>query len=138
MKLALEELGFGPCHHMERWMEIAGPNRDVGVCGRWESGLDEGLRGLSFGCRLATAAFCRELAAAYLTSPAESFSTQSIVIRKAAEPLWCAARISLASKLGRLLDLVQWVRRDLSDLRPRDMIDLQSFLWVQASDEYPD
>ena len=30
------------------------------------------------------------------------------------------------------------VRRDLKDLRPRDMIDLQSFLWVQGSDEYPD
>jgi hypothetical protein len=30
------------------------------------------------------------------------------------------------------------VRRDLRDLRPRDMIDLQSFIWVQGSDEYPD
>ncbi len=29
------------------------------------------------------------------------------------------------------------VRRDLHDLRPRDMIDLQSFMWVQGSDEYP-
>jgi len=28
------------------------------------------------------------------------------------------------------------VRRDLSDLRPRDMIDIQSFMWVQGSDEY--
>jgi hypothetical protein len=30
------------------------------------------------------------------------------------------------------------VRSDISDLKPRDMIDLQSFLWVQGSDEYPD
>ncbi len=30
------------------------------------------------------------------------------------------------------------VRRDLRDLGPRDMIDIQSFLWVQGSDEYPD
>jgi hypothetical protein len=30
------------------------------------------------------------------------------------------------------------VARDLRDLRPRDMIDIQSFLWVQGSDEYPD
>ncbi|HEX4665335.1 MAG TPA: hypothetical protein VH207_01950 [Chthoniobacterales bacterium] len=37
-----------------------------------------------------------------------------------------------------LLDFAQSVRRDLRDLRPRDMIDLQSFLWVQGSDEYPD
>src|SRR5436853_164822 len=27
---------------------------------------------------------------------------------------------------------------DIRDLRPRDMIDLQSFIWVQGSDEYPD
>jgi len=28
------------------------------------------------------------------------------------------------------------VRRDLRDLKPREMIDMQSFLWVQGSDEY--
>ena len=28
------------------------------------------------------------------------------------------------------------IRRDQRDLRPRDMIDLQSFIWVQGSDEY--
>jgi hypothetical protein len=27
-------------------------------------------------------------------------------------------------------------RRDLRDLRPRDQIDMQSFLWVQGSGEY--
>lgn len=37
-----------------------------------------------------------------------------------------------------LLKFVRSVRQDISDLRPRDMIDLQSFLWVQGSDEYPD
>jgi hypothetical protein len=26
--------------------------------------------------------------------------------------------------------------RDLRDLKPRDMIDIQSFTWVQGSDEY--
>jgi hypothetical protein len=30
------------------------------------------------------------------------------------------------------------VRRDLADLAPRDQVDIQSFLWVQGSDEYPD
>ena len=35
-----------------------------------------------------------------------------------------------------LLELTDTVRRDLRDLRPRDMIDLQSFLWVQGSGEY--
>ena len=35
-----------------------------------------------------------------------------------------------------LLGFAERVRRDVKDLRPRDMIDLQSFLWVQGSDEY--
>ncbi len=35
-----------------------------------------------------------------------------------------------------LLAFAETVRRDLRDLRPRDMIDIQSFMWVQGSDEY--
>jgi hypothetical protein len=35
-----------------------------------------------------------------------------------------------------LLETVEAVRRDLRDLRPRDLIDIQSFLWVQGSSEY--
>jgi hypothetical protein len=35
-----------------------------------------------------------------------------------------------------LLGFADQVRRDQRDLRPRDMIDLQSFIWVQGSDEY--
>jgi hypothetical protein len=35
-----------------------------------------------------------------------------------------------------LLSFAETIRRDLRDLRPRDMIDLQSFIWVQGSDEY--
>jgi hypothetical protein len=35
-----------------------------------------------------------------------------------------------------LLAFAGQVRRDQRDLRPRDMIDLQSFIWVMGSDEY--
>jgi len=35
-----------------------------------------------------------------------------------------------------LLEFAAVVRRDLRDMRPRDMIDIQSFMWVQGSDEY--
>ena len=35
-----------------------------------------------------------------------------------------------------LLDFAELVRQDISDLAPQDMIDVQSFLWVQGSDEY--
>ena len=37
-----------------------------------------------------------------------------------------------------LLAFVSAVRADIRDLGPRDLIDMQSFLWVQGSDEYPD
>ncbi len=35
-----------------------------------------------------------------------------------------------------LLEFAELVDHDLRDLRPRDMIDIQSFMWVQGSDEY--
>ena len=35
-----------------------------------------------------------------------------------------------------LLEFAEVVRRDQRDINPRDMIDIQSFLWVQGSDEY--
>jgi hypothetical protein len=45
------------------------------------------------------------------------------------EPSWPVYR--------NLLDFAKTIRRANRDLRPRDMIDLQSFIWVQGSDEYP-
>lgn len=35
-----------------------------------------------------------------------------------------------------LLQFAATVRRDVRDMKPRDMIDIQSFIWVQGSDEY--
>jgi hypothetical protein len=35
-----------------------------------------------------------------------------------------------------LLEFAEAVRQDTRDLKPRDMIDIQSFIWVQGSDEY--
>jgi hypothetical protein len=35
-----------------------------------------------------------------------------------------------------LLEFAETIRRDQRSLRPRDMIDIQSFMWVQGSDEY--
>ena len=35
-----------------------------------------------------------------------------------------------------LLAFAGTVRRDTEDLQPKDMIDIQSFIWVQGSDEY--
>jgi hypothetical protein len=35
-----------------------------------------------------------------------------------------------------LLEFSETIRQDVKDIRPRDMIDIQSFIWVQGSDEY--
>ena len=35
-----------------------------------------------------------------------------------------------------LLEFAQTIRDDLADLQPRDLIDVQSFIWVQGSSEY--
>jgi len=35
-----------------------------------------------------------------------------------------------------LFDFARVVRNDVIDLRPRDMIDIQSFIWILGSDEY--
>jgi hypothetical protein len=35
-----------------------------------------------------------------------------------------------------VLDFAKTIRRDLADWRPRDMIDIQSFIWVLGSSEY--
>ena len=40
------------------------------------------------------------------------------------------------STYGGVLELARTVRADLAGLRPRDQIDIQSFLWVLGSDEY--
>ena len=37
-----------------------------------------------------------------------------------------------------VLDFAEHIRKDNKDLMPKDFIDLQSFIWVMGSDEYPD
>jgi len=37
-----------------------------------------------------------------------------------------------------LLNFAQQVKNDTKDLQPRDQIDIQSFIWVLGSEEYPD
>jgi hypothetical protein len=49
-------------------------------------------------------------------------------LRYASRPSW--------DTYAHVLELAALVRRDQAALRPRDMIDIQSFLWVQGSDEY--
>lgn len=75
----------------------------------------------------------------FLALPTQHFFLKPMVTRAAAReygfdfeyrsrPNW--------TTYSQLLDFARKVRDDLADLRPRDMIDIQSFLWVQGSDEY--
>jgi hypothetical protein len=77
----------------------------------------------------------------FIAQPRTHFFLKPTVTREAARrygvDLQYASRPSWPLYKG-LLDFVARARTDVSDLRPRDMIDMQSFLWVQGSDEYPD
>ena len=37
-----------------------------------------------------------------------------------------------------LMQMVTWLRRELAPWRPRDLIDIQGFIWVTSSEEYED
>jgi hypothetical protein len=77
----------------------------------------------------------------FIAQPGIHFFLKPTVTRQAARryglELPYASRPT-AALYKSLLDFVARVRRDIRDLHPRDMIDMQSFLWVQGSDEYPD
>ncbi len=76
----------------------------------------------------------------FLAQPKKHFFLKPNVTRRAAEKY--GFTFAYESKPSwpvytNLLDFAGTLRRDLADLKPRDMIDLQSFAWVQGSDEYP-
>jgi hypothetical protein len=76
----------------------------------------------------------------FIAQPRLHFFLKPMVTRKAAERY--GFEFEYASRpewevYSQVLTFAKTVRADLLDLRPRDMIDIQSFLWVQGSDEYP-
>jgi hypothetical protein len=76
----------------------------------------------------------------FIAQPKEHFFFKPTVTREAFRR--CGLSLEYATRPSwpiykALLDAVRKVRRDIVDMRPRDMIDMQSFLWVQGSDEYP-
>jgi hypothetical protein len=75
----------------------------------------------------------------FIADPAEHIFLKPMVTREAArkygfdftyssKPAW--------DTYASLLGFAEAVRHDQRDLKPRDKIDLQSFIWVQGSDEY--
>jgi hypothetical protein len=77
----------------------------------------------------------------FLAQPKLHFFLKPMVTRRAFAayglPYTYVPRPNAVSYAG-LLALTRAIKRDLADMRPRDQIDIQSFLWVQGSDEYPD
>lgn len=77
----------------------------------------------------------------FIAQPERHFFLKPNVTRRAAEAYGFDLRYKSKPNwetYSALLEFSETVQRDLQDLRPRDMIDIQSFLWVQGSDEYPD
>jgi|KBSMisStandDraft_5_1062788.scaffolds.fasta_scaffold175796_2 hypothetical protein len=77
----------------------------------------------------------------FIAQPRTHFFLKPMVTRRAAEGY--GYDLGYTSKpqwdtYAAILNFTRRVREDLRDLHPRDMIDLQSFLWVLGSDEYPD
>lgn len=76
----------------------------------------------------------------FLARPKVHFFLKPTVTRRAAEEIGYdlpyASRPTWETYDG-ILRMAKHVRGELEDLKPRDMIDVQSFLWVQGSDEYP-
>ena len=75
----------------------------------------------------------------FIAQPEKHFFLKPMVTRRAAKeyefdfqyrskPNW--------ETYANVLELAETVRRDQADLKPKDMIDLQGFIWVQGSDEY--
>lgn len=75
----------------------------------------------------------------FIAQPNQHFFVKPTVVRKAAErygfDLRYRSRPSWETYAS-VLEFASRVKRDLADWRPRDMIDLQSFIWVMGSSEY--
>jgi len=75
----------------------------------------------------------------FLAQPETHFFLKPMVTRQAAEEYGYDFQYQSRPNWNTYADLLgfaQTVGEDLRDMRPRDMIDIQSFLWVQGSDEY--
>ena len=75
----------------------------------------------------------------FIAQPKVHVFVKPLVTRRAAEAYGYTLEYTATpswTMYARVLDFARRIRADLKDLRPRDMIDIQSFMWVQGSDEY--
>jgi hypothetical protein len=75
----------------------------------------------------------------FIAQPEKHFFVKPMVTRRAATEYGFAVDYKSAPSWEgyvSMLEFAEQVRDDQCDLGPRDMIDMQSFIWVQGSDEY--
>ncbi|MGH7638769.1 MAG: hypothetical protein ACREOK_14060 [Gemmatimonadaceae bacterium] len=74
-----------------------------------------------------------------IAEPEKHLFLKPMVTRAAAREYGCDFRYASRPNWDTyvsMLEFAEQVREDQADLEPRDMIDLQSFIWLQGSDEY--
>jgi hypothetical protein len=77
----------------------------------------------------------------FIANPVEHIFLKPMVTKKAAEKYGYDFQYRSApnwNTYASLLDFADTIKKDLASLHPKDMIDLQSFIWVMGSEEYPD
>jgi hypothetical protein len=77
----------------------------------------------------------------FIALPAEHLVVKPNLMKRAAAALGADLRYASTpnwTTYRAVLDLASGLRRALAPWRPRDMIDLQGFIWVTNSDEYAD
>ena len=75
----------------------------------------------------------------FIAEPRTHMYLKPLVTKRAAERYGFAFQYAPKpqwSTYASLLEFARTVSRDVRDLKPRDQIDIQSFIWVQGSDEY--
>ena len=76
----------------------------------------------------------------FIAQPRQHIFLKPMVTRRAASRWDCAFHYVShpgGHPYAAYLKLARVVRTNLADWKQRDLIDIQSFLWVQGSDEYP-
>ena len=76
----------------------------------------------------------------FLAQPDRHLFLKPTVTRRAAERYGYPFHYLSRPNWGTYADALEFadtIRKDQRDLKPKDMLDLQGFIWVQGSDEYP-
>ena len=75
----------------------------------------------------------------FVALPRKHLILKPRLIKRAAERLHVDLQYQSrpnATTYDAMMELVDWLRRELASWKPRDLIDIQGFIWVTSSEEY--